>query len=438
MQVMTMTLRWLLQAVLGVALVSACGPSVIVVPRQPMVVQVAPPLADEQAQDPRAGEPGAGPYADGEAADEYANVAEAPSDAEARDDEDSDPAALQRFRNDLDQHGQWIEDARYGTVWVPYSSAVGVNFRPYVSGGRWSTTVGDEWLWVSDYPFGNVVFHYGRWVWIPGQGWAWVAGNRYAPSWVHFWVADGGYIGWAPLAPVHIWRAGAVVWIVAPAPRATVFVPRRHVYSRRVSDHVVSNTTRARHLHQSARLQSRMPTYEQVTPPARGGATEREHRVATTASSVPKQVNNGETRRKAPYRTFSSDPGRRIGPQSRTTFAGPKIKNKVASKQRPAASVKQAKSAPQRMDKRSKRNDVVKPQRRAADSVVVSPKVKPPARRPARSDAPPRAHKSGKERKAQPPMPRVRKIPQEMKLPPRRIAPPPRGRHITPAARRRH
>lgn len=418
-----MTIRLLLQAVLGVALASACGPSVIVMSRARQSVLIEEAVPAPSAGDPRAGEPGAGPKREADAqVDEY--VAPETAQDDTAEGEDADPAALQRFRTDLDQYGQWIEDARYGTVWVPYSNVVGVNFRPYVSGGYWSTTVEDRWLWVSDYPFGGVVFHYGRWVWLPGEGWAWVAGNRYSPAWVQFWVADGGYIGWAPLAPVHIWRSGVVVWIVAPPPHAHVFVPRRHVYSRRVSDHVVSNTTHAQQLQRKARLEPRLPTYERAAPAA-------PRQTAAAAAS-------GETRQRSPYKTFSSKPGRNTDPKVRTSFAGPKLSNKVQHEQRPAASAKPAKTVPRGLTKPEKRTPALQSKRRAADGVVIAPIVKSPQQRSARGDAPPRAKKPAPERKAHPPMPRVRKIPQQMKLPPRRIAPPPRGRHTTPSARRRH
>jgi hypothetical protein len=177
----------------------------------------------------------------------------AAADSSEQSDADADPDALNRFRPELDDYGAWIDDSRYGTVWVPYPNVVGARFTPYVNSGHWALGSYNQWVWVSDYPFGGVVFHYGRWVWIPGEGWAWVPGTRYAPAWVRFWVVGDSYLGWAPLGPSYIWRGGAVVWIAAPAPRALVFVPRRHVFARHVSQHAVHNSRTFQDLRSSAR-----------------------------------------------------------------------------------------------------------------------------------------------------------------------------------------
>jgi len=103
----------------------------------------------------------------------------------------------------LDPYGNWVEDEKYGTVWVPNRDAVGEDFAPYVSAGHWALTEDGDWSWQSDYPFGGVVFHYGRWVWVPGTGWAWVAGRRYANAWVSWRVPTDNYayVGWAPMPP---------------------------------------------------------------------------------------------------------------------------------------------------------------------------------------------------------------------------------------------
>ncbi len=116
---------------------------------------------------------------------------------------ETDPRAITDFRPTLDPYGTWVDDERYGTVWVPNRDAVGDDFAPYVSAGHWALTDDGDWIWQSDYPFGGVVFHYGRWVWVPGTGWAWVAGRRYANAWVTWRVStdDYGYIGWAPMPP---------------------------------------------------------------------------------------------------------------------------------------------------------------------------------------------------------------------------------------------
>jgi hypothetical protein len=124
--------------------------------------------------------------------------------------DDQDPSAVSDFHSALDSKGTWVDDGKYGTVWVPAKSAVGDNFVPYQSGGHWA--YGDDYTWVSDYDWGWAPFHYGRWAWIDGQGWSWIPGRTYSPAWVS-WRAGApgfGFIGWSPLAPTWGWRAGAV------------------------------------------------------------------------------------------------------------------------------------------------------------------------------------------------------------------------------------
>lgn len=153
---------------------------------------------------------------------------------------DTDPRALTDFRPTLDPHGTWVNDSTYGLVWVPSREVVGAQFAPYVTSGHWALSEsGDEWVWVSDYPFGWVVFHYGRWVRTSEWGWAWVPGRRYAPAWVVWRVpAEGyGYVGWGPAPPTFIWVHGFAwgLWDRPPIPYvfcagAYVFHPRPYPY----------------------------------------------------------------------------------------------------------------------------------------------------------------------------------------------------------------
>jgi hypothetical protein len=131
---------------------------------------------------------------------------------------DNDPSALTDFHSALDSHGQWVEDSKYGTVWVPNPAEVGPDFVPYSTGGHWA--YGDDYTWVSDYDWGWAPFHYGRWV-SGDQGWSWIPGRTYAPAWVSWSTGDPsvGYVGWAPAAPEFYWRGGsyvAVDWVVEP------------------------------------------------------------------------------------------------------------------------------------------------------------------------------------------------------------------------------
>jgi len=128
---------------------------------------------------------------------------------------DTDPSALTEFKPALDGHGAWVEDASYGTVWVPASTEVGTDFQPYVSAGHWTYADDTDYVWVSDYSWGWAPFHYGRWVMLPGHGWSWIPGRRYAGAWVTWRTGPVGYgyVGWAPSPPSYYWSNGyAVGW----------------------------------------------------------------------------------------------------------------------------------------------------------------------------------------------------------------------------------
>jgi len=155
--------------------------------------------------------------------------------------DDADPRAISDFQPHLAPHGTWVEDSRYGTVWVPYEQSVGPGFAPYVSGGHWELATTGEWVWASDYPFGWIVFHYGRWVWTSGHGWAWIPGYRYAPAWVTWRVPTGGdaYIGWAPLGPDFIWVSGYPVAYYYPPPHYWVFCPSYYAFHGHVHYYIV-------------------------------------------------------------------------------------------------------------------------------------------------------------------------------------------------------
>ncbi|HMU38143.1 MAG TPA: hypothetical protein PKE31_03950 [Pseudomonadota bacterium] len=114
-------------------------------------------------------------------------------------DDGYDPSAFDDFRDALSPYGQWVQTPQYGQVWVPSSDAVGQDFTPYYTGGRWNYT-DYGWTWVSEYNWGWAPFHYGRWLVLPGFGWSWVPGRIWGPAWVH-WRTGGGYVGWTPLPP---------------------------------------------------------------------------------------------------------------------------------------------------------------------------------------------------------------------------------------------
>jgi hypothetical protein len=98
-------------------------------------------------------------------------------------------------RERLSNYGGWRTSSRFGDVWVP---SVRTEWRPYTE-GRWVWT-DDGWYWQSTEPFGDVVYHYGRWAYDPDFGWVWIAGDQWAPAWV-VWRQGGNDVGWAPAPP---------------------------------------------------------------------------------------------------------------------------------------------------------------------------------------------------------------------------------------------
>lgn len=248
------------------------------------------------------------------------------------DAQDQDPRALTDFRPTLDPYGSWRQDPNYGTVWQPNPQVVGSSFSPYVSDGHWALDDYGNWVWVSDYPFGSVVFHYGRWAWSGGVGWVWVPGYRYAPAWVSWRVPVAGeaYVGWAPLAPDYVWWGGyprayvyvnPTPWIFCPS--AYVFYP--HVHSYVVRDRVMvtrlASTTRryapAAPGARSAQSLVRSPSFAAARVPARALPAERV-RVSTSAR-VGARI---ETTRGAPVGGRFEAPARRGFEERRSAPVG--------------------------------------------------------------------------------------------------------------------
>jgi hypothetical protein len=103
------------------------------------------------------------------------------------------------FHDRLSDRGRWIRSPIWGDVWQPRRRLVGDNFQPY-SNGYWEYTDEYGWYWVSNDPFDDVVYHYGRWVYDPDQHWLWIPGYTWSPGWV-VWREGGGYSGWLPMPP---------------------------------------------------------------------------------------------------------------------------------------------------------------------------------------------------------------------------------------------
>jgi len=103
------------------------------------------------------------------------------------------------FHDQLAPFGTWIDIG--GVMYWRPDQAVRANpdWRPYYDMGHWTQT--DNGLfWQSDYTWGDIPFHYGRWVRDPALGWLWAPDYTWGPAWVFWRHAEvDGAIGWAPL-----------------------------------------------------------------------------------------------------------------------------------------------------------------------------------------------------------------------------------------------
>ncbi|MFN8545698.1 MAG: DUF6600 domain-containing protein [Candidatus Binatia bacterium] len=110
--------------------------------------------------------------------------------------------------DDLDEHGTWREEPRYGHVWVPSSLTPG--WAPYTT-GRWVWDPYYGWTWVDDAPWGWAPYHYGRWV-FTGGSWGWspgpvIAAPIYSPALVAFFGSPGLSVGVSIGGPAVGWVA---------------------------------------------------------------------------------------------------------------------------------------------------------------------------------------------------------------------------------------
>src|ERR1019366_1417506 len=129
---------------------------------------------------------------------QYAPVPVAPTVPMAPTVPTAQPASIASFQTQLAPYGTWMDVPGYGLCWRPSVAATDPYWRPYCDQGHWLYTA-DGWFWQSDYPWGDIAFHYGRWF-RDSLGWLWVPGYDWAPAWVCWRQADG-YCGWAPLPP---------------------------------------------------------------------------------------------------------------------------------------------------------------------------------------------------------------------------------------------
>jgi hypothetical protein len=103
------------------------------------------------------------------------------------------------FYQELSPYGRWIAGDDGQWYWQPTVVITSPTWRPYWDNGSWiNSDLG--WYWSSEYPWGSVAFHYGRWHMHPRHGWVWMPGNEWGPAWV-VWRGGDTYCGWAPLPP---------------------------------------------------------------------------------------------------------------------------------------------------------------------------------------------------------------------------------------------
>jgi hypothetical protein len=165
-----------------------------------------PAAAPPAAPAPTAPPPAAGTVPPGPAPTMMAPAAAPPPPAGPQ-------VSLEYFHAQLAPFGTWVEVPGYGLCWRP-DSAIRANpdWRPYYDMGQWVQT--DNGLfWQSEYTWGDIPFHYGRWVLVPGRGWLWAPDLEWGPAWV-FWrhaEADGA-IGWAPLPVGAVFVGGAFMY----------------------------------------------------------------------------------------------------------------------------------------------------------------------------------------------------------------------------------
>jgi hypothetical protein len=123
------------------------------------------------------------------------------------------------FREELKPYGEWIVVAPYGRLWHPSPRVVGEKFVPYFTGGQWVHGK-DGWGFKSHWDWGEFVFHYGRWVYVPDLDWLWSLDETYGLAWVN-WKSGDTYVGWSPIPPVV--RGGA------PPEQKWTYVKARHL-----------------------------------------------------------------------------------------------------------------------------------------------------------------------------------------------------------------
>lgn len=231
--------------------------------------------------------------------------------------------SFQVFYDELTPYGDWVNDPRYGYIWLPY---VDRGFHPYGTNGHWVMTEFGN-TWVSYYDWGWAPFHYGRWLWDDHYGWAWVPGYEWGPAWVN-WRTGGGYYGWAPLAPGISISVGINIpsfhWVFVPRGRFThhhvyrYYAPRRNIvniYNRTtvINNTVVYNNSRyiagpgRREIERYSR--SRVPVYK-VNSSRRPGRAQVSRDALSVYRPQVRATSSGQNHQARPSRVLSAERAR--------------------------------------------------------------------------------------------------------------------------------
>jgi hypothetical protein len=121
------------------------------------------------------------------------------------------PVSMDYFQAQLQPYGRWVNVYGAGLCWVPAEGA-DPSWRPYFNSGHWVYT-DQGWFWQSDYAWGEIAFHYGRWFRNGAYGWVWAPGYDWAPAWVSWRYAEAdGCCGWAPLPLEARFDLGVGLW----------------------------------------------------------------------------------------------------------------------------------------------------------------------------------------------------------------------------------
>ena len=203
-----------------------------------------------------------------------------------------DLVTTKTFYDALLPYGHWLTIYGGVTVWHPVF--VNENWHPYTE-GRWTWTQWG-WYWVSDEPFGWIVYHYGRWYYDNFYGWIWFPDNEWGPAWVE-WRSDDEVIGWAPMPPFGIIHV-------------TIYEQHFHSYSPERYWCFIPYEHFSRHIHHSSiHWDETDHHYKHSTPPEVGKEKSNSKVHYGFAPEFIKQRSSGGTR------TTNTQTGRTFGSQ---------------------------------------------------------------------------------------------------------------------------